>query len=136
MTSVRKLVICSLAVVSMMACGAAAAECPPAVDIAKNVQKIFRKKVQIKEISPSAVDGLCEIVVTLQGKHNIIYTDSTGKYLLTGSLIDSETRKDLSREKLTELNRFSPEEMKELASLTALTLGESGPEVYFVTDPM
>ena len=31
--------------------------------------------------------------------------------------------------------QLSEEDMKKVASLTALTLGESGPEVYFVTDP-
>ena len=86
-------------------------------------------------MQPAVLEGLCEIVVSVGGSPSIIYSDSAGRYFLTGQIIDTEVQLDLTREALADFNRFAPEEMEKLASLTALTLGEGETEVYFVTDP-
>lgn len=112
-----------------------AAACPAEDVIVANLENTFRKKVEVKNVQSAAVEGLCEVIVSLQGKSSLIYTDSSGRYLINGQIYDSETRKDLSRAALAAYNRFTPAEMEKLASLTALTVGESGPVVYFVTDP-
>ena len=101
----------------------------------RNLEKAFRRKVQVQRVQPAPVEGLCEIVVSLQGRSSLIYSDGSGRYFVTGQIVDSETRQDLSREALAEYNRFTPEELQHLESLTALTVGERGPVVYFVTDP-
>ena len=113
----------------------AAAGCPAEDVILDNLEKTFRKKVQIKRVQPAVLEGLCEVIVSVQGKTSLIYSDSSGRYLVNGQIFDSETRQDLSRATMAEYNRFTPEEVKQLASLTGLTVGESGPVVYFVTDP-
>jgi hypothetical protein len=115
--------------------GAVAAGCPSEDTVVAAMEKTFRKKVEVRQIRPAAVEGLCEVIVLVQGRSSIVYSDSNGRYFVTGQVIDSETRQDLSRAALAEFNRFTPEEMEKLESLTALTLGNSGPEVYFVTDP-
>lgn len=114
---------------------ARSAECPDGDTVAANLERGFRKKVKVERVKPSVVEGVCEVVVAVQGRTSLVYTDGSGRYFVTGQIIDSETRQDLSRASLAEYNRFTAEEMKKLESLTALTLGESGPVVYFVTDP-
>ena len=111
------------------------AGCPTGESVAASLEKAFRKKVQVKRIQPSPVENLCEVVVSLQGRVSLLYTDASGRYFVTGQMVDAETRRDMSREALAEFNRFTPEEMEQLETLTALTYGESGPAVYFVTDP-
>jgi hypothetical protein len=118
-----------------MACGARAQECPPAEKVATVLEKAFRQKVEVREIRPAAVEGLCEVLLMVKGKNNIIYTDPGGRYVISGQVLDAEKGRNLTRDALAELNRFTPKEMTRLASLTALTLGDRGPEVYFVTDP-
>jgi thiol:disulfide interchange protein DsbC len=115
--------------------GVVAAGCPSEDTVVAAMEKSFRKKVQVRRIRPAPVEGLCEIIVLVQGRSSIVYSDGSGRYFVTGQIIDAETRQDLSRAALAEFNRFTPEEMEKLESLTALTLGDSGPEVYFVTDP-
>ncbi len=118
-----------------MACGARAQECPPAEKVATVLEKAFKQKVEVREIRPAAVEGLCEVLLMVKGKNNIIYTDPGGRYVISGQVLDAEKGRNLTRDALAELNRFTPKEMAKLASLTALTLGDRGPEVYFVTDP-
>lgn len=113
----------------------AAAGCPTEDVIVENLEKTFRKKVQVKRVQPAALEGLCEVIVSVQGKTSLIYIDSSGRYLVNGQVFDSETRQDLSRAAMAKYNRFTPDDMKKIAALTALTVGESGPVVYFVTDP-
>lgn len=112
-----------------------AAGCPTEDVITENLEKTFRKKVQVKRVQPASLEGLCEVIVSVQGQTSLIYSDSSGRYLVNGQIFDSETRQDLSRAAMAEYNRFTPEEVEQLASLTALAVGESGPVVYFVTDP-
>lgn len=109
--------------------------CPPAGELAASIEQSFRRKVEVKRVQPAAVEGLCEIVVSLRGSASIIYSDRTGRYFLTGQIIDTEVQQDLTREALAEYNRFSPEDMKKLETLTALTLGTGEADFYFVTDP-
>jgi len=110
--------------------------CPDGDTVAAAIRETFRREVEVKQVRPAPVEGLCEIVVSVQGgPPNIIYSDPAGRRLVTGQIIDVEGRQDLTREGLADYNRFSPEEMARLESLTALTLGTGGQEVYFVTDP-
>lgn len=109
--------------------------CPTAEMMAETIEGTFRRQVEVERVRPAALPGLCEVVASLRGSRSIIYSDPSGRYLMTGQIVDTRERRDLTREALAELNRFTPEEMKRLETLTALTVGAGGPEVYFVTDP-
>ena len=116
--------------------GEKAAKCPTPEEITLVMGKLSQGKVEVKEIRPSAVAGLCEVYLTAGGKGTIVYSDSAGRFIISGRILDTEEGRDLTREAMAEFNRFTPEEMKKLESLTALTVGKSGPPVYFITDPM
>ena len=116
--------------------GEKTAQCPEPEDMARIMGKLSQSKVEVSEVRPGEVAGLCEVYLTVEGKGTIIYSDPVGRFIITGRILDTEQGRDLTRESMAEFNRFTPEEMKKLESLTALTVGKSGPVVYFVTDPM
>lgn len=112
-----------------------AGECPSPAAAAASLEKAFMKKVDVKRVQSSPVDGMCEVVVSVGGRHSVVYSDKTGRFLLTGRLVDSVQKKDLSRETLAEFNKLSPGDMEKVRSLAALTMGKGSREVFFVTDP-
>jgi thiol:disulfide interchange protein DsbC len=115
---------------------AALAQCPTADQVGKTMLEVFKRPgIEVKSIAPAQVKGLCEVQVAFQGRPNMLYTDTTGAFLVTGHLIDAKTGKDLTEEALSELSSLSPEEMKKLDALVAMTVGTAGKPVYFVTDP-
>ncbi len=115
---------------------AAGAECPAPETVNATIQEVFKRPgIEVRKVSPAALQGLCEIQVSFQGRPNILYTDASGAYFLTGHLIDTKGGKDLTDESLSALNAISPDEMKKVEALVAMTVGTKGKPVYFVTDP-
>lgn len=112
------------------------AQCPPAEQIAKTMLEVFKRPIEVKQVAPAVLKGLCEVQVSLQGRPNILYTDATGAYFVTGHLIETKSGQDLTEESLSALNTLSPEDMKKIDGLVAMTVGTKGKTVYFVTDPM
>ena len=114
----------------------ARAQCPSAEQLSGSIQEVFKRPgIEVKKVSPAPLKGLCEIVVTFQGRQNVLYSDATGGYFVTGHLLDVRGGKDLTEETLSALNSLSPEEMKKVDALVAMTVGTKGAPVYFVTDP-
>ena len=112
------------------------AQCPTADQVEKTVQVVFKRTgIEVKKVVPSPLKGLCEVQVAFQGKPNILYTDATGAYFVTGHLMDAKSGQDLTEETLSALKSLSPEDLKKVDALVAMTVGTKGPAVYFVTDP-
>ncbi len=57
---------------------------------------------KIDEVRPSAMPGLWEIRIG----NEIRYTDPTGSFLIEGELIDLKAKKNLTEERVTQLNRI------------------------------
>lgn len=114
---------------------AAFAQCPTADAVARTIQEVFKRPIEVRKVSPSPMKGLCEIQVSFQGRPNILYSDASGAHFVTGHLIDTSDGRDLTEETLSALNSLSPEDLKRLDALVAMTLGTKGKPVYFVTDP-
>ncbi len=110
--------------------------CPPKDIIQQGVQKTFPKlQFEIGSIEPSKAKGLCQIQLKIGPQYNILYTDSQGEFLLAGNLHESKTGKNLTQETFQLMNRLTPEELHQLESLTAFTLGQGKKMVFLVTDP-
>jgi thiol:disulfide interchange protein DsbC len=56
---------------------------------------------KIDEVRPSAMPGLWEIRI----ENEVRYTDATGSFLIEGELIDLKAKKNLTEERVTQLNR-------------------------------
>ena len=115
---------------------AAFAQCPTAELVGKELQDVFKRPIEVKKVSAAPLKGLCEVQVSFQGRPNILYTDAAGAYLVTGHLIDVASGKDLTEETISSLNSLSPEDLKKVDALVAMTVGTKGPAVYFITDPL
>lgn len=115
---------------------AAFAQCPTMDQVDKTVKETFKRPgIEVKKVAPAQLKGLCEVQVTFQGRPNVLYTDSAGAYFITGHLLDAKSGKDLTDETISALSSLSPEDMKKLDALVALTIGTKGKPVYFATDP-
>ena len=115
---------------------AAFAQCPTAELVGKELQDVFKRPIEVKKVSPAPIKGLCEVQVSFQGRANVLYTDSTGAYFVTGHIIEAASARDLTEETIGALSSLSPEDLKKVDALVALSVGTKGPTVFFVTDPL
>jgi thiol:disulfide interchange protein DsbC len=107
---------------------------PEKMDLA--IRKIFPKlQFELIRVSPSEVTGLCRVQIKIGAQMHLLYTDSRGDFIFTGNLFEVKTGKNLTQETAQLLNRFTPEEYRQLEPLTAFTLGQGKKVVYLVTDP-
>jgi len=113
----------------------ALAQCPSEETVVQGFRKMFGREMKVIKIQRSAMPFLCEAHVSVGGRNDVLYTDSEGSYLVRGPLYDVRKGVNLSEQVITQLNRLSTEEMKQVESLVAFTVGTSSKVVYFVTDP-
>ncbi len=111
------------------------AQCPSMEQVRKGIGKFAAKGVQIITIQPTAYSEICEVHVRLQGRPRILYVGSKSDFFLMGQLYDASSGRNLTRNTLETITRFSSEEMARLKDLTAFSLGNSGKILYYVTDP-
>jgi thiol:disulfide interchange protein DsbC len=100
-----------LLLLSLTAFNAAAAESDAGAAITQSLSKVL-PGVTPDEINPSPIQGVSEVLVGAR----LLYISNDGKYLLQGSLIDLNTRKDISEERrkgirLDAINKVGDENM-------------------------
>jgi len=109
--------------------------CPSEKDLLEKIQPIVKREVEIRGIRPTAYNGLCEIHVRINGRDNILYTNPDNEFFVFGHLIESNTGENLTRQALEQYTKLSPNEVKNLKSYTAFSIGKGPVDVYYVTDP-
>lgn len=134
--------VCGFAVLGvasfLWAAGPKDASCPDATAVQEKVSATFAgREVTVKKVSLSPVPGLCQVHVLAGERNQILYTDSSGRYLVLGQILDAQDKKNLTQAALEELNRLTPKDLETLKGLVAFSLGpDNAPKtVYFVTDP-
>lgn len=113
-------------------------ECPSLEKQTETIVATFRQGITVKEVGPGPFPGICENVISFQGRTDILYSDTSGRFFFAGrsvGIVEAGSKVNLTKARLGEFNRFAAEEMEKVASLTALSMGTKGPVVYFVTDP-
>lgn len=82
-----------------------AAACLPALANEAVIRKAIAERMpnapKIDEVRPSPMPGLWEIRIA----NEVRYTDPTGTFLIEGELIDLKARKNLTAERITQINR-------------------------------
>jgi thiol:disulfide interchange protein DsbC len=85
--------------------GLLAAACLPALANEAVIRKAFAERMpnapKIDEVRPSPVPGLWEIRIG----NELRYTDPTGSFLIEGEIFDLRAKKNLTEERVTQLNR-------------------------------
>ena len=80
---------------------------------------------------------LCEVIVDIGGRKDIIYSTPEGNYFIFGILVDTKTRLSPTMAKKEEINKVVLNEVqwKKLKSLVDATYGDGPKNVYLFTDP-
>ncbi len=114
----------------------AEAQCPSAEKLLPGIRKTFPKlQFEIVKVGPTEISGICQAQVKIGGQIHLLYTDSRGEFLLAGNLFETKTGRNVTQETFQMLNRMTPEDMRQIESLTAFTLGQGKKVVYLATDP-
>jgi len=112
--------------------------CPQAESVEKSLKRLFSRvrDLRVEKIKPSPAPGFCEAVLSLpSGEKKIVYVDESGRFCFVGRLYDLQRALNLTELSLAELNRLSPEELKELDKLVAFEVGKGKKTLYLITDP-
>ncbi len=81
-------------------------KCPTPKGAATALQPILPKGSDVTAVrTVKEISGLCETVVTLNKKPVILYLDRTGQYVLSGSLFEIATKKNLTQERIQVLTK-------------------------------
>jgi thiol:disulfide interchange protein DsbC len=66
----------------------------------------FNPEVKILDVRLGPVGGLWELVVTARGKKSLAYVDFSKKHLIVGSIINVDTKENITERKIYELSRI------------------------------
>jgi thiol:disulfide interchange protein DsbC len=82
------------------------AVCSAAVANEAAIRRSLESKLgaKIEAVQPAAVPGLWEVRVQTPGGVDIIYTDSSGAYVIQGNIFEVRTGRDLTEERLRRLS--------------------------------
>jgi thiol:disulfide interchange protein DsbC len=75
------------------------------VDEAFTLLKDLDPNIKVIAVKPSSIEGLWEVDIETGGKKIPVYIDLSKKYLISGSIIDIKGKKDLTQERLSEINK-------------------------------
>lgn len=75
------------------------------VDEAFTLLKDLDPNIKVIAVKPSPIEGLWEVDIETGGKKIPVYIDFSKKHLISGSIIDMKERKDLTQERLSEINK-------------------------------
>ena len=96
------------------------------------LEKIKMPKAKVLAIRPSPVEGLWEVGIENNGRRFVIYVDSSKRYVTPGPFIDYASQKDITRERIEELNKDRRIDVSRLPLGDALLLGKSDAPVRVV----
>ena len=75
------------------------------VDEAFTLLKDLDPNIKVIAVKPSPVEGLWEVDIEAGGKKGLVYIDATKKYLISGAIIAIQEKKNLTQERLDEINK-------------------------------
>ena len=70
--------------------------------IKAEIQKKLGSNAKVRSVTPAPVSGLYEVLVG----NEIFYTDSSGKYLIQGEIIELASGKNITEQRQADLNRI------------------------------
>ncbi|QWE02666.1 DsbC family protein [Polynucleobacter sp. JS-JIR-II-b4] len=71
------------------------------------IQKKLGANAKVKSVSPAPISGLYEVLVG----NDIFYTDTSGKYLIQGEIIELASGKNITEQRQADLNRIKWSEL-------------------------
>ena len=98
-------------------------------DEARDLLKNVIPNLKILGVSPGPVKGFWEVYLESGGRKGLIYIDFLKKHFISGSLISISEKKNLTQERLTELNRV---DVSQIPLEDALVMGDPKAKIKIV----
>ena len=67
--------------------------------------------IKILSVNISPVKYLWEVSIDFKGRKELVYIDLPKKHLFSGSILDIQSKKNLTQSRLSELNRINPSQI-------------------------
>ena len=101
---------------------------------ARDLLKSMIPDVGILEVRPGPVKGFWEVYLESRGQKGIVYVDFLKKHFFSGALISLGEKKNLTQERLIELNRV---DVSQIPLDDALVMGDQKARIRVIvfTDP-
>jgi thiol:disulfide interchange protein DsbC len=98
-------------------------------DEARNLLKDIIPNLKILGVSPGPVKGFWEVYLESGGRKGLIYVDFPKKHFISGSLLLISEKKNLTQERLSELNRV---DVSQIPLEDALVMGDPKAKIRIV----
>jgi len=91
------------------------------VDEALTLLKNLDPNIKVLSVKPGPVEGLWEVDIESGGRKLPVYVDLSKKYLISGSIIDIKEKKNLTQERIDEINKV---DVSQIPLDDALVMGD------------
>lgn len=98
--------------------------------IKTELQKKLGATVKVRSVSAAAVPGLYEVLVG----NEVFYTDTSGKYLIQGEIIELATGKNITEQRQADLNRIKWAELNQANAIKTVR-GNGNRQLAVFSDP-
>lgn len=116
-------------VVSIIAFAAASTVFAGTADVEKRLKEQY-PATKITSVRDSQVKGVYEVVMG----RNVAYADESGRYMIFGHLYDMKEQKDLTAQRLDEINKIDVSALP-LADAIKTVKGDGSRKLYVFSDP-
>ncbi len=96
------------------------------------LKELIKTEFRIVEIREAPLEGLWEVVSEVGQDRMIIYIDKNSKFIFTGQILDRQTKKNLTLDRLKEFRKVDTDR---LPLENAIPMGEGKRKLYVFTDP-
>lgn len=106
-------------------------------EVIRILSKTNVKDAAIIKIQISPIKGLWEVAVENKGQRGLLYIDFSGKYLMTGQILEVNASVDRTKQRLDELNKDKRINPASIPLKDALIVGSStaSKKIIVFTDP-
>ena len=95
-----------------------------------DIQKKLGGNAKVRSVSPAPVSGLYEVLVG----NDIFYTDSSGKYLIQGEIIELSSGKNITEQRQADINRIKWSDLS-TANAFKTVRGNGSRQIAIFSDP-
>ena len=95
-----------------------------------DLQKKLGANAKVRSVAPAPVGGLFEVLVG----NDVFYTDSTGKYLIQGEIIELATGKNITEQRQADLNRIKWTDLAQANAMKTVR-GNGSRQLAVFSDP-
>jgi len=101
-------------------------------EAANIVKEVVKKEFKILEVKEAPLEGFWEVVAEIGQEKMIVYTDKNLRFIIHGQILDRQTKKNTTLERLKELRKA---DVSSLPLENAIPMGEGKRRLYVFTNP-